>query len=136
MLAGKLLLDTNILLAALLAPARLSKQIAAQLRDPQREVFFSAVSIWEIAIKASLGRNDFSFQPEDIQGLALATGFIELPISATQSARVARLPWHHRDPFDRMLIAQAQDLPAQLLTTDALLPRYSELVFLTRLTKA
>jgi len=91
-------------------------------------VYFSAASLWEIAIRRSLDRNDFSFFPEVIHQLALQTGFTELPIAAGHSYAIARMPWHHRDPFDRLLIAQAQSIPAYLLTTDVALEQYSELV--------
>lgn len=128
MSARKLLLDTNILLAALINPDTLPEDIQAQLRDPGNSVLFSAASIWEIAIKYSLGRDDFDFLPGDIQKLALETGFIELPILSDHCHRITDMPWHHRDPFDRLLISQAQSIPACLLTSDALLAKYSELV--------
>lgn len=122
------LLDTNILLAATIAPERLPSEVADVLRDPLTEIFFSAASIWEIGIKCSLNRAGFDFSPEDIHHLALETGFAELPVRAEHCYAVARMPWHHRDPFDRLLVAQAQALPARLLTSDAMLPRYSDLV--------
>jgi PIN domain nuclease of toxin-antitoxin system len=125
---SSLLLDTNILLAALIAPETLSAEVREALQDPRRTVYYSAASIWEIAIKYSLGREDFDFAPDNIQSLAEATGFVELPVRAAQAGAVAAMPWHHRDPFDRILIAQAQSLPAYLLTRDALLRHYSDLV--------
>lgn len=123
-----LLLDTHILLSALLEPDALPGEIRHWLGDPENSVYFSAASIWEIAIKQSLGRDDFDFRPEDIQALALETGFVELPVHADHCHVVARLEWHHRDPFDRLLVAQAKFLPAYLLTADTLLERYSDLV--------
>ena len=126
--AGKYLLDTNVLLTALIKPGALSPEICALLQDPQTRIYFSAASIWEIAIKCSLGREDFNFLPEDIHALALETGFNELPIESSHCYGLVTMPWHHRDPFDRLLIAQAQALPAYLLTTDAALEEYSELV--------
>ncbi|MDP2833956.1 MAG: type II toxin-antitoxin system VapC family toxin [Pseudomonadota bacterium] len=128
MLVQKLLLDTHILLAALINPDALPKDVQAQLQDPKNSVLFSAASIWEIAIKRSLGREDFNFLPEDIEQLALETGFIELPIQSGHCHRLVAMPWHHRDPFDRLLISQAQAIPAYLLTSDALLAKYSDLV--------
>ena len=122
------LLDTNVLLAALLAPERLPQEVAAGLSDPANTVYFSAASIWEIAIKHSLDRADFDFSPQDIHRLALGTGFTELMVKGEDCYPVASLPWHHRDPFDRLLVAQAQSLPAYLLTTDRVLKQYSELV--------
>lgn len=122
------LLDTNILLAATIAPERLPTEVADLLRDPLNAVFFSAASIWEVGVKRSLNRESFDFFPEDIHRLALETGFTELPVRAEHCYGVARLPWHHRDPFDRLLVAQMQALPAHLLTSDEVLPRYSDLV--------
>jgi PIN domain nuclease of toxin-antitoxin system len=130
---GRFLLDTNILLAALIAPDTLPAEVQAQLSDPAHTVFFSTSSIWEIAIKYSLGRESFNFRSEDIQQLALETGFNELPIVSDHCHRVANLPWHHRDPFDRLLIAQAQAIPAYLLTTDELLSKYSDFVHVVAL---
>ncbi|GAB6043644.1 type II toxin-antitoxin system VapC family toxin [Endothiovibrio diazotrophicus] len=123
-----ILLDTNVLLAATIDPSVLPREVCETLENPRHEVYFSAVGIWEIAIKFSLGRETFDFHPRDIQALALETGFTELPIQSDHCQLVATLPWHHRDPFDRLLIAQAKSLPAYLLTTDILLERYSELV--------
>lgn len=123
-----LLLDTHILLWTLGSPRRLPRDVVAQIESPETTVYFSAVNIWEIAIKTALGKIDFPYSPEDIAQAATATGFIELPISAAHAAKVAHLPLHHRDPFDRLLIAQALLMPAQLLTADSALAPYSELV--------
>ena len=122
------LLDTNVLLATLLAPERLPPEVVAGVSDSSNTVYFSSASIWEIAIKRSLNRADFDFSPEDIHRLALDTGFAELPVKGEDCYPLVNLPWHHRDPFDRLLIAQAQSLPAYLLTTDGVLSQYSELV--------
>jgi PIN domain nuclease of toxin-antitoxin system len=92
------------------------------------EIFFSAASIWEVGIKRSLNREGFDFFPEDIRHLALETGFTELPVRSEYCCAVARLPWHHRDPFDRLLVAQALAQPARLLTSDGILSLYSDLV--------
>jgi len=129
---AKLLLDTNVLLSALVDPDTLPSDVQAQLRDPAITVLFSAASLWEIAIKASLGRADFDFSPEDIYQLALETGFTEVPIQSRHCLPVAKLCWHHRDPFDRLLVAQAQSLPAYLLTRDGILAQYSDLVRVVR----
>jgi len=123
-----LLLDTNVLLAALIAPRRMQAQTLRRLEAPENTVLFSTASIWEIAIKASLGRDDFDFDSRDIEQLARQTGFTELPVLAEHCHAVAELPWHHRDPFDRLLVAQALTLPAYLLTRDDALVRYSGLV--------
>ena len=89
-------------------------------------VYVSAASIWEIAIKAALGRIE-----ADVPALTDAiaeSGFAELPVRAQHAARVASLPLHHGDPFDRLLVAQALTEPLRLVTADAVLARYTELV--------
>jgi PIN domain nuclease of toxin-antitoxin system len=128
MAAHVYLLDTNVLLAALLAPERLPAEVAANLSDASNTVYFSSASIWKIAIKRSLNRADFDFSPEDIHRLALTTGFSELMVKGEDCYPLVNLPWHHRDPFDRLFVAQAQSLPAYLLSTDGVLKQYSELV--------
>jgi len=126
----RLLLDTHLLLWSLAEPHRLDAASRAAIEDPANEVLFSAASLWEIAIKTGLGRRDFAFEPDQIHRAALDTGFIELPVRSDSAIRVARLPHHHRDPFDRLLVAQALTEPARLYTADPLLPPYSELVVL------
>jgi PIN domain nuclease of toxin-antitoxin system len=128
----RLLLDTHLLLWALAEPERLDATTRAALEDPDNEVLFSAASLWEIAIKAKLGRPDFTFVPQQILQAALETGFAELPVRSTAAVLVADLPLHHRDPFDRLLVAQAISEPVRLYTADPLLPPYSELVTLVR----
>ncbi len=91
------------------------------------EVYFSAASIWEIAIKSALGKVSFNYLPNQIAEGARMTGFVEIPISSEHAAGVARLPLHHADPFDRLLIAQMLAMPARLVTADAALTVYSEL---------
>lgn len=118
------LLDTHVLLWALGQPERLSAEIRTALRDPATDVRFSAASIWEIAIKSSLGRLDFIHDPEVVRAAAIASGFVELPVFGVHAAAVARLPPIHRDPFDRLLIAQAQIEPCVLVTRDPTLAAY------------
>ena len=124
----RLLLDTHVLLWALIEPTRLSKATQAVLEDPENEVLFSAASIWEIAIKSALGRADFQVAPAEILEAAQTSGFAELPVRSAAALRVATLPHLHRDPFDRLLIAQAMTEPAVFYTADEQLERYSELV--------
>ncbi|WGF88775.1 type II toxin-antitoxin system VapC family toxin [Marinivivus vitaminiproducens] len=124
----RLLLDTNILLWSVAFLDRLDDQTINVLEAADTQVFFSAASIWEIAIKASLGRGDFDVEPEAIAEEARNAGFVELPIRSEAASLVGRLPLHHKDPFDRILIAQAMATTIKLYTTDALLARYSELV--------
>ena len=126
----RFLLDTHLLLWALVTPDRLDAGTRDLIEDPANEVMFSAASIWEIAIKSALGRRDFAMRPEAVTQAARATGFTELPVLADVAARVADLPPHHRDPFDRLLVAQAMDELVRLYTADPLLPRYSDLVTL------
>lgn len=128
----RLLLDTHVLLWALAEPERLDPATRALLEDADADVLFSAASIWEIAIKARLGRADFAVRPQDIAQAARETGFEELPVRAAAAALVADLPLHHRDPFDRLLVAQAITEPVRLYTADPSLPPYSELVTLIR----
>ena len=124
----RLLLDTHILLWALGDPAKLPAKARQGILDPANQILFSAASIWEIAIKSQLGRASFMVKPEDIARAALDSGFDELFVRAQHAALTARLPPHHRDPFDRLLVAQALTEPAHLLTVDSTLRPYSELV--------
>ena len=124
----RLLLDTHILLWALDSPERLPCLLREQLESSETEVYFSAASIWEIAIKSALGKVNFHYSPNQIADGAKMTGFVEIPISSEHAAGVARLPLHHSDPFDRLLVAQALAMPARFVTADAALIVYSELV--------
>jgi len=124
----RLLLDTHVLLWATRDPGRLDRETRHVLEDDANDVLFSAASIWEIAIKARLGRADFASRPEVVAREARLTGFTELPVKADVAARVADLPLHHRDPFDRLLVVQTMAEPARLYTTDPLLAAYSDLV--------
>jgi len=121
----RLLLDTHIYLWYLADSRRLSRNAKAEIASAE-EVFVSAASIWEAAVKRGLGKLDAAV--EDLVAGIGASGFVELPVSARHAARVAMLPSHHRDPFDRLLLAQAIHEPLHLLTSDAALKHYSELV--------
>jgi len=106
-----------------------SEKLTAQARQimlDADEVFVSAASIWEIAIKTKLGRLEGN--PKEFVAAIDQSGFRELVISARHAAAVYVLPFHHRDPFDRLLIAQAITEPLRLLTADSILGQYSELV--------
>ncbi len=126
----RLLLDTHVLLWAVAEPTRLDASTRDLIEDARNEVLFSAASIWEVAIKSALGRADFPVRPSQVAQAARDTGFSELPVSADAAARVADLPPHHRDPFDRLLVVQAMAEPMRLYTADPLLPPYSDLVTL------
>lgn len=120
----KLLLDTHVLLWALGDVKRLPPAVKREIEDPDNEVLFSAASIWEITIKAIQGRSDFGIDPVLIDREARTAGFTELAISAGHALAVRGLRPHHRDPFDRLLIAQALTEPAWLYTADKQLAHY------------
>ena len=120
----KLLLDTQLLLWAAGQPERLSASARRELSDPTNELFFSAASIWEITIKSSLGRDDFQVEPRVLRRSLIENGYLELPISSEHAVSVDNLPAVHKDPFDRMLLAQALTEGFTLLTTDTQLARY------------
>ena len=126
----RILLDTHYLIWAIDDPARLPDAASEALQDPSCDICFSAVSIWEIASKYGLRRPDFRTRPNQVSQAARRIGFQPLPVTIEDAAAVAALPMHHRDPFDRLLVAQATLQPARLLTADPLLARYSELVWL------
>ena len=120
----KLLLDTHLLLWAAGAPPKLSRAAVALLDNPENELMFSAVNLWEIAIKRSLGRAGFEVEPQVFLRRLLANGYSELPVSSAHAVAVGELPNHHRDPFDRLLVAQAIVEGVVLVTADAALARY------------
>ena len=119
----RLLLDTHLLLWAAASSERLPRGARELLEDDNNEVYYSAASIWEIA-KSSLRRKDFRIDLAQLLATLPAMGLVELPITAVHAAGVTRLPPIHRDPFDRLLIAQSLIEPLTLLTNDALLDRY------------
>ena len=123
-----LLLDTHLVLWAAFEPERLSAKATKLLRSRELPLAFSLATLWEVAIKTSLGRPDFSVDSRLLHQALLAEGLTELPISAKHIARVATLPWFHRDPFDRLLVAQAIEEGMTLLTADAALKRYGRFV--------
>jgi PIN domain nuclease of toxin-antitoxin system len=125
----KLLLDTQILIWSVARTKRLNARAIDLLGDPDNEKLFSAASIWEVAIKSALRRPDFDVDPVLLAESA-RLDFIEVPVTSGAAVKVARLPAHHRDPFDRLLIAQAAELGARLVTADRLLSAYSPHVLL------
>ena len=121
----RILLDTQLFLWFLADSSKLSKKARKTIAESDT-VFVSAASIWEAAIKVGLGRLAVSL--DDLLLGIEGSGFLELPITARQSALVSQLPSHHGDPFDRLLIAQAIYEPLRLLTADSSLQSYSDLV--------
>ena len=120
----KLLLDTQLLLWAAGQPERLSARAKRQLNDPSNELLFSAVSLWEVTIKSGLGRDDFHVEPRVLRRALLDNGYVELPITSEHAVNVDALPPLHKDPFDRLLLAQALVEGITLLTADTQLARY------------
>jgi PIN domain nuclease of toxin-antitoxin system len=123
----RLLLDTHIVLWVLNGSREL-KAPARRLIESASAVHVSAASVWEVAIKQRLGK--ITVDPDELVEQLDASGFVELPVLARHAAAVAKLPLHHHDPFDRLLVAQAVSEPLRLLTADQALLPYSELVTL------
>ena len=120
----KLLLDTHLLLWAAGEPQRLSKPARALIGNPDNELLFSAASLWEVAIKRGLGREDFKVDARLLRRGLLDNGYSELPIISDHVVATESLPLNHKDPFDRILVAQATVEGVTLLTIDSLLSRY------------
>ncbi|MGV3552643.1 type II toxin-antitoxin system VapC family toxin [Rhizobium sp.] len=119
-----LLLDTHILLWMSIDQDRLSRNALQLLGDEENEIWFSAISILEMAIKQGLGKLDLRVPVDVYRTAMLAKGFNELPVRGEQAAYVARLPQLHKDPFDRLLVAQATVEGMLFLTADELLAQY------------
>jgi len=120
----KLLADTHILLRAAIDPQLLSAAAIGLITDADNDIFFSAASIWEVAIKSALGRTDFQVDPGRLHRGLIANGYTELPIAGVHGRAASALAPIHKDPFDRMLIAQATIEEMLLLTSDALIAKY------------
>lgn len=120
----KLLLDTHLLLWAAGSPDQLSAVARPLLEDPANELLFSAASLWEIAIKRGLRRSDFQVDARVLRRGLLDNGYQELAITAEHAVSIDSLPPIHKDPFDRILIAQATVEGITLLTADALVAKY------------
>jgi PIN domain nuclease of toxin-antitoxin system len=127
----KLLLDTHLLLWTSVASedirsnGSLSDEARGLIENEENELLFSPASMWEVAIKNSLGRPDFKVDPHLFRRGLLDNGYIELAISSAHTAAVANLPDHHKDPFDRLLIAQATIEGITLLTNDETVAAYT-----------
>ncbi len=120
----RLLLDTHVLLWAAIWPDRLPPDAGSLLDDEQNVLTFSVASIWEIAIKRSLGRPDFQVDPRLLRRGLLDNGYEELPVTGLHAVAIVALPLLHKDPFDRILIAQAITEGATLLTADVVVSQY------------
>jgi PIN domain nuclease of toxin-antitoxin system len=120
----RLLLDTHILLWAAGQPEKLPKNARQFLDDLENEPLFSSASMWEIAIKQGIGRSDFQVDPRLLRRGLLDNGYGELAVTSAHAVALDMLPPLHKDPFDRMLAAQARVEGITLLTSDALLAKY------------
>ena len=117
----RLLLDTHVLIWAVENSTRLGADAREIITDPGNEVFVSAATIWEIAIKRALGKLSF---PSDVGDTVRRDGFTELPVTFHHAEQAGGLPRHHGDLFDRMLVAQAQAEGLTIVTEDPIIPRY------------
>jgi len=120
----KLLLDTHLLLWAAGQPNRLSAKARRLIDSPANELLFSAASIWEVAVKRGLGRTDFQADPRLLRRGLLDNGYSELPILSGHVVAIDSLPPIHKDPFDRLLVAQAVVEGITLLTADSMVVQY------------
>jgi PIN domain nuclease of toxin-antitoxin system len=120
----KLLLDTHLLLWGAIKPERVPAAARSMMEDPAHQLIFSAASLWEIAIKKNLGRPDFQVDPSLLRRNLLENDYTELAVTGRHAVAVAGLPALHKDPFDRMLIAQAMADGLLLLTVDPAVARY------------
>ena len=121
----KILLDTHLLLWAAEQSSRLSKKALKAIADPANELIFSSASVWEIAIKGSLGRQDFQVDARLFRRGLLDNGYREVSITSEHAVVAATLPDIHRDPFDRMLVAQSQVEGLMLLTSDPTVAKHA-----------
>ena len=120
----QLLLDTHLLLWAVNEPERLDAALIQMLEDPLNTPVFSVVSLWELVIKRGLDRPDFRVEPSLLRQVLVEAGWRELVVEARHMLAVAQLPALHRDPFDRLLLAQAQADGLLLITADQQLAQY------------
>lgn len=120
----KLLLDTHVLLWAAGDPSRLPSRARNLIGDPANELVFSAASLWEIVIKRGLGRDDFRVDPRLLRRGLLDNRYSELPVTGEHVVAIDSLPPLHKDPFDRILVAQATVEGMVLLTVDPVVARY------------
>jgi PIN domain nuclease of toxin-antitoxin system len=120
----KLLLDTHLLLWAAAQPERLSRKARTLIADADNDLLFSVASLWEVAIKRGLERDDFPVIPSLLKAGLLDNGYAEMPITGAHAVAVHGLPPIHKDPFDRMLVAQSMIEGITLLTADPLVAQY------------
>ncbi len=120
----RLLLDTHVLIWAAGQDDRLSASARLLLERPGNELVFSAASLWEVALKRQGGKSDFGAEPAVLRRRLLESGYVELPITGVHAAATSTLPEIHKDPFDRLLLAQAICEGITLVTADKTLASY------------
>ena len=120
----RVLLDTHIAMWTFFQQRRLSVKARSLIEDRQNSLIFSTASLWEIAIKRALGKREFQFDPRVLRRAMLDDGYEELPVLGQHAVEVDSLPPIHKDPFDRILIAQAMVEGITLLTADPVIAQY------------
>lgn len=120
----KLLIDTHLLLWSSIAVERVPDSALQLIKDPANDLMFSAVSIWEVAIKRARGRSDFDVDPAVLRRALIDVGYAELPVTSDHAIALLGLPPLHRDPFDRLLVAQARAEGVVLVTSDQMVAQY------------
>ena len=125
------MLDTHVALWAITDSPRLSKKAREMIELPKSSIWISAATIWEIAIKRSLGRGDMPVSSQEAMRYFGESGYRFLPVEPEHAAAVEDLPTHHADPFDRILVAQALVEPMRLITHDAMVACYSDTIIKT-----
>ena len=120
-----LLLDTHLLIWAASTPEQLSSEALSLLQNPEHNLYFSAVNLWEISIKRGSGRQDFRVDPPLLHRGLIENGYTELVVKSFHCIALEQLPAIHNDPFDRMLVAQAVSEGMLLLTSDSVVAKYS-----------
>jgi PIN domain nuclease of toxin-antitoxin system len=122
-----LLLDTHVFLWWQAGSSRLAEKFRQRIRQPANRVFVSVLAVWEIGLKRSLGKLSLT---GSVREAVERNRFDLLPVTAADAERCEGLPWHHRDPFDRMLIAQALERDLVIVTSDANFPQYQARIIL------
>jgi PIN domain nuclease of toxin-antitoxin system len=120
----KVLLDTHVVIWWLEGSSKLSKRALGVLTNPKETILVSAATAWELAIKVNLGKFNSLFPVSELSSEIEQEGFVEMPIGLDHAVRAGLLPLYHRDPFDRLLVAQAQALSVPILSADELLDLY------------
>jgi PIN domain nuclease of toxin-antitoxin system len=120
----RLLLDTHLLVWSAWTPRKISSSARSLINNAENELFFSAANLWEISIKQSLGKEDFQVDPRLLRRGLLDNGYTDLSITSDHAIAIRTLPLLHKDPFDRILIAQATVEGLTLLTVDKIVASY------------